>query len=202
MTSLASSVLLSKIRTDLLTNTICAGLLPEPYSSVLSSNKARFYSTAPGHNLALVTEGKKQWKKIAADIARSYDNAQMLWEDRLHAIFVRDEDYTELSRHLVQYEINTTTMDTTKQEQAAIDFAIALEVSKKAGSLIIISMNSIGRALDVMIAASSPIQQLALLGPEAHNIANFVEPWLDIKVLSVGSISSVPILGKSSCLFI
>lgn len=152
----------------------------------------------PGYNLALITEGKKTWKDIAAGIAQSCDNTQTFWEDRLHAIFVRKEDDAELSRRLVQYGINTTLVDATKQEQTSFDLALHLEVSRKASTLIVISVYSIGRALDAMIAASIPVQQLALLGSEADSIAAFVEPWLDVKVLSVGSISSIPVFGKSS----
>lgn len=189
-------VTLPSFRPDLLINGMFSGLVPKPYGSILSSNKAKFHSTAPGYNLALITEGKKQWEEIAADVAQSCQSAHMFWEDCLHAVFVRTEDYAELSGRLLQHGISTTSVDTTKPEHSTFDLAVHLEACRKACTLVIISVNSIGRAVDIMIESSSTTQQLALLGPQAYKMASFVEPWLNVKVLSVGSIYTVPISGK------
>ena len=149
-----------------------------------------------GYNLGLITEGRKQWEQIGRDIAQMSRNDRVVWSDRLHAVFVRGEDFSDLEDSLAIDSTSTTVVDITTQERSVFDLALHIQTAKESNSLLIIRIKSMERALDVMIACSDPVQQLALLGPEAQNIASFAENWLIVKVLSTGSVFQVAMSGK------
>lgn len=148
-----------------------------------------------GCNVALLTEGEKGWSQVARDIAQVSRSERLLLSERLHVVFVRDDDLHELRDYLEKENVSLqvfTSSDT-------VDLRQTLSGSEKSDNLFVVEVRSIERAMDILVACSSSVQQLAVLGPEAEKIAAFVEGWLPFKTLSVGSFA-VPGLSLFSSL--
>ena len=114
---------------------------------------------------------------------------------------MRKEDFAGLQKSLKAAAAERalmTVLDTTSEEHTDFDLALHLQAAKKAMSLLVVQVKSIERAIDAIISSSRPTQQLALLGPEGEKIADFVQNWLTVKVLSVGFIFPLALLGRST----
>jgi hypothetical protein len=127
-----------------------------------------------------------------------------MWSDRLHVVFTRPEDYGDLQRALAEANIGRSSqvfLDATLQAHVEIDLAAHLETARKTLSLLIVQVLSMERAVDAMICCSGPIQQLAILGQQGESIATFSQNWLTVKVISVGFIYPIALLGKKCSTF-
>ncbi|KAH6959583.1 hypothetical protein BKA56DRAFT_501003, partial [Ilyonectria sp. MPI-CAGE-AT-0026] len=168
----------------------------EPYRSMLSSPKAQFFNTSsPGLNVGLVTEGKKSWYRVAKEL-NERSSPLLLQCDRLHAVFVRKEDAQPLQEALGS-DRPTTVLDAAEQEKLNSQLDLRLRSSKGKEALLVISTRSLEGAIDALVSISTPIQQLAVLGPEAPKVHDFAKRWVSAKVISVGSICPVALPGKS-----
>ncbi|RTE81526.1 hypothetical protein BHE90_003937 [Fusarium euwallaceae] len=155
----------------------------EPYRSILSSPKAQFLNTSsPELNIALITEGKKSWPCIAKEV-KAASNLVVPPSDRLHAIFVREED-AELLQKAVGSDQQTTVLDTLQQKKSNFQLHLHLKTAKENGALLVILTRSLEGAIDALVGVSAPIAQLAILGPEARKVHDFAKHWVPARVLT------------------
>ncbi|RSL41092.1 hypothetical protein CEP54_015923 [Fusarium duplospermum] len=162
----------------------------EPYQSILSSPKAQFfYTTSPDLNIGLITEGKKSWPCIVEEI-KATSNLFVPQSDRLHVIFVREEDFKPFQNAIGHGE-STIVLDTLKQKEPNFQLDLHLETAKEKGTLLVVLNRSLEGAIDAMVGILTPIAQLAILGPEASKVHEFAKCWVPARVISVGSICPV-----------
>ncbi|RSL56830.1 hypothetical protein CEP53_006689 [Fusarium sp. AF-6] len=162
----------------------------EPYRSILSCPKAQFFNTSsPDLNIALITEGKKSWSSIAEEL-KATSSLVVPQSDRLHAIFVREEDAEPLQKALGHGQ-PTMFLDTLKQKEPDSQLHLQLERSKEEGALLVILTRSLEGVIDALVGVSTPISQLAILGPEAQKLHDFAKHWVPARVISVGSVCPI-----------
>ncbi|RSL83086.1 hypothetical protein CEP51_004742 [Fusarium floridanum] len=162
----------------------------EPYQPILSSPKAQFFHTSsPDLNIGLITEGKKSWPRIAKEI-KATSNLVVPQSDRLHAIFVREED-AKLLQKAIGHGQPTKVLDTLKQKEPNFQLDLHIITARDKGTLLVVLTGSLEGAIDAMVGISTPIAQLAILGPEASKVHDFAKRWVPARVISVDSICPV-----------
>jgi hypothetical protein len=154
----------------------------------------------------MITEGKKAWDGFSKEIG-FMSSEQTLPSDRLHAVFLRREEAEFLKlalsslrqrqdQHPENIKPNAIVLDIEPKDHSSVDLESCLQSAIGTGSLLIIPVFSLERAIDLMIHLRAPIQQLAILGPEAHVITKFVQNWLAVRTLSTDSIYPVALPRK------
>jgi hypothetical protein len=154
----------------------------------------------------MITEGKKPWDEFSKEIG-CMSSEQVLPSDRIHAVFLRREEaeflklaLSSLRQPQDQYpeniKPNAIVLDIEPKDHSNVNLESQLQSAIGTGSLLIIPISSLERAIDFMINLRAPIQQLAILGPEAHVITKFVQNWLAVRTLSTDSIYPVAIPRK------
>ncbi|CCF31726.1 hypothetical protein CH063_04317 [Colletotrichum higginsianum] len=169
----------------------------EPYLNNLSFSKTAFFDTSNGaFNLAIVGEGAKSWSDIAREL-QGASNRLVMQQDRLHAVFVREHDINALRCLLPLSSTETTFSDSLLREGGDADFEAALLSAKADCRLLVTLVGSVDQAFDALVALSSPIRQLALLGPEAGKHEDYARAWLPAQIVSIGSVypTTVPAQG-------
>ncbi|TIC91861.1 Aldehyde dehydrogenase family 3 member B1 [Colletotrichum higginsianum] len=167
----------------------------EPYLNNLSFSKTAFFDTSNGaFNLAIVGEGAKSWSDIAREL-QGASNRLVMQQDRLHAVFVREHDINALRCLLPLSSTETTFSDSLLREGGDADFEAALLSAKADCRLLVTLVGSVDQAFDALVALSSPIRQLALLGPEAGKHEDYARAWLPAQIVSIGSVypTTVPV---------
>jgi hypothetical protein len=200
---------------------------PSDYSAVLRYPEAHFHSVATGYNLAVVDEGKKDWNAIAGQISDSSRN-QSLPCDRLSAVIIRTADVPEFRKALMDQlttdkevagpstpHAESHIPDCTSWGKKVLYFnaaptkgsggrsEIALErnlrLAQAAEALLVVTVTSLDKGLDLINNLSDPILQLALLAPGSKDTVAYVRNWCNAYTLSVGSIRTVLPPRKSCC---
>lgn len=162
------------------------------YRTILSSPKVRFIGTADvGLNAVLITEGKKLWPRISNEIKRASD---LEFSDRLHIVFVREEDAKPLEASVSQ-SVTIVALGDVVGKQAGTDLESRIESVKDEGSLLVVIGKSLEGFTDALIGLSTPIAQLAILGPQESKVYQFVRRWVPVRLVSVGSICSITLSG-------
>ncbi|OBR08118.1 hypothetical protein CH63R_09639 [Colletotrichum higginsianum IMI 349063] len=170
----------------------------EPYLNNLSFSKTAFFDTSNGaFNLAIVGEGAKSWSDIAREL-QGASNRLVMQQDRLHAVFVREHDINALRCLLPLSSTETTFSDSLLREGGDADFEAALLSAKADCRLLVTLVGSVDQAFDALVALSSPIRQLALLGPEAGKHEDYARAWLPAQIVSIGSVYPTTVPGEFS----
>ncbi|KAM0205493.1 hypothetical protein ACHAQI_009053 [Fusarium lateritium] len=160
----------------------------DDYRTILSSPTVRFVDTSDvGLNAALITEGKKLWSQISNEIERA---SNLEASDRLHVVFVREEDAKPLRAALKQ-SVTTVALNDLVGKQAGIDLDSRIESVKQEGSLLIVVGKSLEGFTDALIGLATPIAQLAILGPQESKVYEFVRRWVPARLVSVDSICPI-----------
>ncbi|KAH8594885.1 hypothetical protein B0O99DRAFT_741565 [Bisporella sp. PMI_857] len=185
------------------------------FSTILQYPETHFYSVAEGYNVAIIDEGKKDWETIAKQIYSSTANMK-LPSDNLSAVFVRPEDVSELRNELRRQratEKNSTDSnacqipDCTSWDKDTFSLnsnwgegspgttdsplESKLRQTQAAGALLVVTVTSLEKALDLLSGLSSPILQVALLAPGSKRVVEYASRWTNAHTFSVGSIQSV-----------
>ncbi|RYC80440.1 hypothetical protein BFJ63_vAg16676 [Fusarium oxysporum f. sp. narcissi] len=164
----------------------------DAYRNILSSPKVRFVETSDvGLNAVLISEGKKLWPQIGNEIERAL-NLEV--SDRLHVVFVREEDAKPLEAALKQ-SVTTVALSDLVGKQAGTDLGSRIELVKEEGSLLVVVGKSLEGFADALIRLSNPIAQLAILGPHASKVYEFVRRWVPTRLVSVDSICPIALPG-------
>ncbi|KAM0216964.1 hypothetical protein ACHAPA_008878 [Fusarium lateritium] len=165
----------------------------DDYRTILSSPTVRFVDTSDvGLNAALITEGKKLWSQISNEIERA---SNLEASDRLHVVFVREEDAKPLRAALKQ-SVTTVALNDLVGKQAGIDLDSRIESVKQEGSLLIVVGKSLEGFTDALIGLATPIAQLAILGPQESKVYEFVRRWVPARLVSVDSICPIALPGR------
>ncbi|KAM0244307.1 hypothetical protein ACHAP5_006323 [Fusarium lateritium] len=155
-------------------------------------SKVRFVDTSDmGLNAAFITEGKKLWSQISNEIERA---SNLEASDRLHVVFVREEDAKPLQAALRQ-SVTTIALNDVVGKQAEIDLDSRIESVKEEGSLLVVVGNSLEGFTDALIGLSTSIAQVAILGPQEPKVYEFVRRWVPARLVSVDTICPIALPG-------
>ncbi|KAJ6287549.1 hypothetical protein J3E71DRAFT_166099 [Bipolaris maydis] len=164
------------------------------YATALESPKARFVQTTiTATNLAVVTEGHKDWHSITMDVCHISSMRTSSYR-RLNAIFIKKDDMDQCERafskgpNLKGATIMSpqVILDMTQENIAIKGLELRLQSAADIGHLLIIVVNSLEQAFDSMINFNALIHQLAILGPRADDVAIYINDWLEVNIISVG----------------
>ncbi|KAH7133858.1 hypothetical protein EDB81DRAFT_805214 [Dactylonectria macrodidyma] len=182
---------------------------PQSYQSILASPGSKFFNTRDGgFNIAIICEGHKSWPLITQQV-QSMTDPHIPILDRLHAIFIREED-VEPFQQSMNHVLESTRTDRNSgnehvvvlksllSEHVDVDLDSDLASATEQGRLLLVVVRSLERAVDALVALSSSIMQLALLGPEASKVYSFVSTWVPAKVMAIDFIYPIAITREST----
>ncbi|KAL6704972.1 hypothetical protein ACN47E_007375 [Coniothyrium glycines] len=161
------------------------------YSSLSASRKIRICETSQAVNIALITNGPKSWDILAEEIYHMA-SGDVLPTDRLNIVFVPTEDAQTLEQTLLNIGsegskrnlCRVESLDRLNDDHLESSPKFHVQSMGQPSELYIISVGSIERAIDIMNNLSTPIQQLAVLGPQAERVARFIQRWVSVRTIS------------------